>query len=420
MSNYSDFYGIFTYRDPLLYFKIENFDWWQHRDWAVRRDPFLKKFIHGLNTAIFQEKPIFIPDILESDTKIESPEGDEDVKGDDLSKSNKNNLLKEIDESKLTLWNDDNKNVLLDWNKENWDDFMIKMYDSARTHKWCIVLLYDEAPYWYVFTRREIKEIEYDEDDVPIRAHAMWSKTVPIPTSFQQHDIWINLLESKSEKLNEEGNNTGMGLFVNWGHDIDENVDGNDLESVWPLSVYLRYILFDILCNSARSSGFFWAKLGGGDNKDVEAKLMDAFENCSSSHVFAASKNLVEELQAMYAANPEFSVTAMDKVMKIFSGATGLPYLFYNSTDDESGWYKDNSSEMRQINNKKREVFSRLKHYILKLVEMRWGIVCDDVFPNIPEPEVNDMPFDDDIIDKRTPDNNTGIEKEIRKLRLQK
>jgi len=405
MSNFSDFYGLFTYRDPLLYFKIENLDWWMHRDWAVRRDPFLKKFINALDIAIFEEKPIFIPDILESDTEVESPE---DEGGEN-----------EVDTDNLRLWKDEDKDILLDWNKENWDDLMVKLYDSARTHKWCIVVLYDKPPYWYVFTYREILEIEYDEDDVPIRAHAMWAKRVPIPTTFYQHDIWINLLEKNTDKLNEDGNNTGMGLFVNWGHDIDEEIDGNDLESVWALSVYLRYILFDILCNSARSSGFFWAKLGGGDTKDIEAKLMDAFENCSSSHVFAADKNLVEDLKAMYAANPGFSVEAMDKVTKIFSAATGLPYLFFNSVNDESGWWKENSSEMRQINNKKREVFGQLKYYILKLVEMRWGIVCDDVFPNIPEPEINNESFDDDIIEKRTPEDK-GVEKELRKTRLQK
>ena len=410
MSNYSDFYGQYTYRDPLLFYKIENLDWWMHRDWSVRRDPFLKKFINGLDIAIFQEKPIFIPDILESDTEVESPEDSDTPVEKEVS---------EIDENKLTLWNDDDKDILLDWNKENWDDFMVKMYDSARTHKWCIVVLYDEAPYWYVFTYREIMEIEYDENDNPIRAHAMWSKVTPLPTTFRQHDIWINLLEKDTDKLNEDGDNTGMGLFVNWGHDIDENVDGNDLESVWAAIVYLRHILFDILCNSARSSGFFWAKLGGGDTKDTEAKLMDAFENASASHIFAASKTLVEELKAMYAANPEFSIEAMDKVMKIFSGATGLPYLFFNSVDDESGWFKENSSEMRQINNKKREVFSQLKFYILKLVEMRWGIVCDDVFPNIPEPEIKDQSFDDDIIDKRTP-GSIGVEKELRRTRLRK
>ena len=50
---------------------------------------------------------------------------------------------------------------------------------------------------------------------------------------------------------------------------------------------------------------------------------------------------------------------------------------------------------------------------------MRWGIVCEDVFPNIPEPEVSEEGFDDDIIDKRTPDSG-GVGKQIKKLRLQK
>ena len=408
--SYSDYYGILTYQDPLLAYKIENFDYWQHRDWVVKRDPFVKKFINGLDCLMFQELLIFVPDILETDTE-QDPQLPEDGESEDEIKD-----VKEVDEVRLEPW--EGENILLDWNKERWDDLLIKMYDSARTHKWCVLCLYDEPPYWFVFTRREIIEIEYDTNDNPIRVHAMWSKRLPLATTVIYHDIWINLLENKAELKTDAGTNTGMGLFVNWGHDIDENIDGSDLEHVWSLAVELRYIRFDILCNSARSSGFFHVVLGRADDKtEIERKIQEAFELAGNSKVFAADRQTVEEITAQYAKNPEFSIEAMDKIMKIFGGATNLPYLFYNSEKDTAGVFEENSSEMMQINTKKREIFSKLKHYVLKLVEMRWGVICEDVFLNIPKLE-NEV-GEDEIIDNRTPgDNRTASE--IKKLRLQK
>jgi len=403
--SYSDFYGVLTYKDPLILYKVENFDWWQHRDWAVRRDPFLKKFINVLDRLMFQEKLIFIPDILEADTSIESPDDDN---------PNPDSNPPEPEEVRLEPWN--GENILLDWNKEKWDDFLVKLYDCARTHKWCIPVLYDEAPYWQVFTYREIMEIEYDENDVPIRAHAMWAKQLPLSTTFIQHDKWINLTEDKTELKNENGDNTGMGLFVNWGHDIDKEIDGNDLEGVWALGIALRYIMYDVLCNSARSSGFFYVKLGSADDKvEMERKLNEAFELAGNSKMFCADEQSVKDIVAMYATNPEFSVLAMDKIMKIFAGATSLPYLFYNGEKDISGVFVETASEMIQINDKKREVFSQLKDYVLKLVEMRWGVICEDVYLNIPEVNMEE----EDVIESRTPEDR-GVESEIKKMRLQK
>jgi len=312
------------------------------------------------------------------------------------------------------LWT--GENILLDWNKEKYDDFLVKIYDCARGHKWCIPVLYDGPPYWYVFTEREIVEIVYDENDIPIKAHAMWTKMLPLASKINVHDEWINLLEEDAEKMKEDGTNTGMGLFINWGHDMDKHIDSNDLESVWALSIALRYIMYDILCNSARSSGFFYVKLGSADDKgEMESKLQEAFELAGTSKMFCADEQSVKDITAMYATNPEFSVVAMDKIMKIFAGATSLPYLFYNGEKDISGVFVETASEMIQINDKKREIFSQLKDYVLKLVEMRWGVICEDVYLNIPEVNMEE----EDVIDSRTPEDR-GVESEIKKMRLQK
>ena len=398
MTTYSDEFNVFTYQDYLIFYKIENFNWWIHRDIAVRKDFFLKRYVNGLDTLIFEEKPIFVPDILETNKDMENPkpmtnEGDENVDPELIQPE------KDVGELSLEPWN--GINILKDWNLENWDDLMVKLYDAPRTHKWCIILLYDAPPYWQVFTYREIEEIIYDENDVPIKAHAIWSKHLPLAHKFNQHDIWINLAEEGAELKKEDGTNTGMGLFVNWGHDMEEDIDSNDLESVWSLSVFLRYILNDILSNSAKSSGFYWAMYGGAITPALREDIKDAFENCGTNHMIGATEQTIKQIQAMFPINPEFSILAMDKVMKIFGGATGLPYLFFNSEKDVGGIFEENSSAMAQVNAKKREIFSKLKYYVLKLVEMRWGIVCDDVFPNIPEVAEEDEAYNEYIIESR-------------------
>ena len=402
MTSYSEYFSVYTYRDPLLYFKVESYDNWTHRALAVRKDFLLKKFINGLDVSLFQENPIFVPDILGSDTSVDAPNGEESEPKEEI-------------ELKLQPWG--SENVLKDWNRENWKDLCISLWDAARTHKWTIVQLYNDYPWWRVFTYREVFEIVYDDNDVPIKAHCMWSKQLPRAHVYNYHDEWINLVEANELELNKEGDINSLGLFINWGHDIDERITGNDLESVWSLSVYLRYILRDIISNSAKSSGFYHVTYGSGITDAVKDDIVDAFEMCGSSHIIGATEQTIMRIEAMFPKNPEFSVMAMDKVMKIFSGATDLPYLFYNGEKDTGGVFEENSSALAQINDKKRQVFGQLKRYLLKLVEMRWGIKCDDVFANIPEQEEEN--FEEDVIEKRSSPGNGGVESELKKMRLQ-
>ena len=403
MTDYSDFFNIYTYRDPLIYFKVETYGSWLHRELAVRKDFLLKNFINGLNVKMFQENPIFEPDILHSD------DGDEDSSDPEGVNA----------EPELTLkptFTD--KSILNDWNRENWKDLCIRLWDAARTHKWCIVQLYNDYPWWRVFTYREVHELIYNENDVPIKAHCMWAKQLPVAANFNYHDETINLVEANAESLNKEGEVNSLGLFVNWGHDIDERINGNDLEHVWSLSVQLRYILNDIINNSAKSSGFYWVMWGSGVSDSIKADIVNAFEMCGTSHMIGATEQAIAKIEAMFPKNPEFSIEAMDKVMKIFSGATGLPYLFYNGEKDTSGVFEENSSAKAQVNDKKREVFGQLKRYLLKLVEMRWGITCEDVFLNIAEEE--EESYEEDVINKKGSSSVDSTGSELKKLRLQK
>ena len=283
MTSLSEYFAVYTYRDPLLYFKVESYNNWTHRALAARKDFFLKKFINGLDVDIFQENPIFVPDILGADTSVESPDETGSAPNDE----------KEI-ELKLEPW--DNEDILADWNRENWKALCISLWDAARTHKWTIVQLYNTYPWWRVFTYREVFEIVYDDNDIPIKAHCMWSKQLPQAHVYNYHDEWINLVEANSEELDKDGEINSLGLFINWDHDIDERINGNDLESVWSLSVYLRYILRDIISNSAKSSGFYHVTYGSGVSDAVKDDIVDAFEMCGSSHIIGASEQTIMKM----------------------------------------------------------------------------------------------------------------------------
>ena len=69
------------------------------------------------------------------------------------------------------------------------------------------------------------------------------------------------------------------------------------------------------------------------------------------------------------------------------------------------------------MNDKKREVFGQLKRYLLKLVEMRWGITCEDVFLNIAEEEEEN--YEEDVIDKKGSSSADSTGSELKKMRLQ-
>ena len=162
MPTYSDYFGVLTYIDPLIYFKPESHSNWAHREMSLKRDPFLKKYVCQLDAEIFQELPIFEPDILGSAGDEEEPEQTE---------------LSLVNVSKRK--NEENKDVIKDWENEQYTALFTRMFDAARTHKWCIVQLYDDVPYWRVFTYREVKQIRYDGNDVPISADIVWAKQLP-------------------------------------------------------------------------------------------------------------------------------------------------------------------------------------------------------------------------------------------------
>ena len=394
--NIAEYFGVLTYFDPLIFGKYENYNDPRHREFVVRRDNFMHKYICDLDANILQELPIFVPDILGS--KEEMDEGE--VKPDESIENE--SIATEKDE-----------NVVEEWMHEKWSQLLVKVFDAVRTHKWCIVSLYNQPPYWRVFTYREVLEIAYDPiTEEPVSAKIQWKKRLPLSKVYLTHKETINFVREKSGELNADGNYKGLACFISWGTDIDEYNETGDLEDKWTLAVYMRYAMLDIVNNSSKSSGFFYLKYLSTLSDAEKAGIEASFEKANTRNMVGISNTLVEDVKAMYMPNPDFPILALDKMLKVYSGACGMPLLYFNG-EKESGSLFDQSSEEPVINRKKREIFGHFKQAILKLVEIRWGIKCEDVFPNIEEEE--EETFVEEEVEPKLGDDKTDNKKEDKK-----
>lgn len=370
---------------------------WIHREVSVKKDTFLHKYVYDLDGDIFQELPIFEPDILGSSGGAAKPPD------------------KEIETRSLSL--EKNETILQEWIHEGYSALFKRMFDAARTHRWCIVQQYNKHPYWRVFTYREVQEIKYNKFDQPVSAKVAWAKQLPRATTYEYHEETLNFDIEKARDFDDKGKAIGKAVMVNFGSDLDERIEGTDIEDKWSLDVYMRYIILDIINNSAKSSGFYWLMFGSQITDSKKAELEAIMARVNTSNAVGATENIIAGIEAMFMKNPEFPIEALDKILKLFSGACDMPLLYFNGEKEGGSIFEENSGAMAQVNRKMRKIFGKFKKYILLLVEMRWGVKCDDVFPNIEEEE--EEQYEEDIIEKRGGTPGNGAAKELKKIRLQ-
>ena len=353
MTAYDSYHGIYTYKNPLIYFKIENFDNWQHREISLLKDHLVKTYITKLDEECFEELPIFEPDI------------------EDLIKK--------------------------EWRLEKYSDLFINMMDLARIHRWCIITLYDEYPYWRVFGPREVDSIEYD-GVTPISAKVRWFKSLPL--NQQEFDYVEEIVF---------GDNS-PSLFVIFGKPIGKHIGESDLEYLWTLLIELRYINEDIVRNSAKSSGFYFIKMGAMADADDENDMETAMGKANYGNAVAAKFTKIEEIQDIHPQNAEFAISAKVRLMKDLAGACRLPLSFFNSETEKAGLATESrSAEEALVNKKKKYIFSQFKTPIMEIIYKRWGLNLTDVYPFIEE--VEEILEDNDIEKEEGNDNKDNNKK---------
>ena len=363
ISNLTDVYGVFAYKDPLLDNAIENFLNWRHREVAIQQDPIAKIYICKLDQEILVERPVFTPDIFGGGSEDTSEEGaDTALEG----------VVSPAEDSTA-------EDVSEEWETERWDNLLLKMFDMARTHAFCVVQLYDRKPYWRVFTDREIQEIQYDKNDNPIGCKVEWTKQMHLSTKLRFHKETLRFFDETRT------NNDGTALLVPFGDPIGQNIGEYDLHHLWSLIVWLRYINLDIVNNSAKSSGFYHLKYGDALTSSERDNLVNAMDIAGGMRAVGAKESALAEIIAMYPPNSQFSIEAAEALMLLVAGASRLPLSFYRGERESGGMNSGMAGfvDEGKVTEKKKQVFKSFTTYIKKLVEMRWGIVIEDVVPYI-------------------------------------
>jgi hypothetical protein len=366
-----DKYGVYIYKNPLIYFNIETFSNWRHREATVQKDPMANAYIQRLDEEIMSEYPTFTPDILGS----KKPE------------KKTNPLTGEETEEES---GEEDKELKREWIEEGFTDLIITMMNAARTHKWCIVKLYDRAPFWRVFTYREITKILYDKYDNPVSARAEWEPTLPLHQEGpREHKETI--VFNRDDNTMEES-----GLFVTFGNPVGKHMGMSDLEPIWDLLVYIRYQMLDIVNNSAKTSGFYHIIYGDAIKPAQKTALKNAFDYTGAGQAIGAKERILKDIKFHTPDHPEFTVEAMNESLKLLAGATRLPFSFYMGEKEGGGVFQEGFSDESKINKKKLYVFGQFKKYIIQLVRMRWGKEVEEVIPFIKEEIEQDQQFEQD------------------------
>jgi len=398
MTNYSsliDSYGVYSYKDDLIYYKVENFRSWRHRELAVQKDWLLNAYIKELDKEIFTERPIFTPDIFggKGTDQGESEDMDEPINTtEEASNSNQNNAIEPTPET---------EDVSEDWDLERWDHLLLKMFDTPRTHSFCVVDLYNAPPYWRVYSEREIDKIEYDTNGAPIGCHVTWTLELP-----KSQGIFINFNEDLKFFKRDADNNDGTALFVPYGLPKGNRLGEYDIENVWSLDIDLRYISLDITNNSAKTSGFFHLVFGDALKSGDKTLIVNAMDIIGTNRAIGAKESALKEIRAIHPEQCAFSIDALVTKLKLFASTTRLPLTFYLGEKETGGVFTEGFTDEAKINKKKKYIFGQFKPYIKDLIRMRWGIELEDVEVYIEEQETESFEFgeeekDEDKEDKK-------------------
>lgn len=365
----SDSYGQWTYNDDLIYFAVENHDNWQDRELALKKDHFIKIYIKRLDEEIFAEKPICKPDIFGMQEKNK-----------DLKLMNGETIIE--DETVEAM------DISEEWELEKWTDLFIKIMNKARIHSKSVVQLYDGPPYWRVFSDREITKIEYDENDIPISCDVEWSRELPHSDKYRTFKETCVFYDPTKE------NNDDAALLVPFGiPESDDRLGEYDLEDKWTLDIALRYATLAVINNSSKTSGFYWCKYGEAISPETKALLDKAFDMAGSSSGIGAKGSQLDTVTAMFPQNPEFTILAVAEFIRRFASACRLPSEYFRSEAEKGGgfWGEQGATEDIRVNKKKLHLFGTFKNAFMTLIQMRWGIILDDIQPYILEAEQDEI-----------------------------
>jgi hypothetical protein len=385
INNIVDYYGAFTYKDPLIWFQAENIESWQHRQFRMDKDAYIKTYIHKLDCEIFSDKPKFTPNIFGQQVEDVEAQQDNTIQ-DDANPINIDAQQLQPDTSQVDATIPPQEapttDVTDDWETEKWNKLFIEMFDKCRGHRFCVIDLYQEPPFWKVYYEREIKEIYYDEYDNPIGCHVEWGRNLVLADEYEWFEEDLTFYNPNNES------NDGTALLVCFGNSQNGKLGELDLEDVWTTAIYINYIDLEIKNNSKQ---FLHVKYGDALNSDNKQSLINTFDVAGSTHSIGAKETALKEIIPIAMAKPEYCIEAKQEMLQKFAATCRLPLMYFRSESDLSKAFGMSGQDDIRVTKKKLFLFGEFFPYIKTLIKMRWDIDIDAGEPYSPESEMETL-----------------------------
>jgi len=392
-SSVVDHYGVESYKDPLIWFSAEDFEAWQHRQFRMDKDPYIKTYIHKLDCEIFFDKPKFTPDIFggkeeegNEDESFPAEESTLEVDAQELDSQPDLEMPPQDDVSQEEGQDEEapsiEADVSEDWDNERWSKLLIEMADKCRGHRFCVVDMYEEPPYWKVYYEREIKEMYYDDNENPTGCKVEWGRNLVLADEYEWFEEELTFYNPNNE------DNDQTALLVCFGNEKNGKLGENDLEDIWTTAIYMNYIDLDIKNNAKM---FYHLVYGDALSSDNKQALVNTFDIAGSSHGIGAKKGALEEIRGIAPAKPEYCIAAKQEMLQKFAAACRMPLMYFRSESDLSKAFGMSGQDDARVTKKKLAIFGEFFPYIKTLIKMRWNIDVESGEPYTPETEQEEI-----------------------------
>jgi len=330
MINNESHYAIYannSYRDPLEVYDLTEYTNPSHRDFNLRGDPVFQAYINEIDKKIFSELPLF---------------------------------------------NIDFTPFLDEWNLESFSSLFTAIADNARMQDFIIVQLYEDDPYWRIFTPDNVKELNKDAKGNYTGAKVVWyeldspiiSKGI---TNMYEQDLIIGDEYSCWIFSFNSGKHTGKIGYA----DISQ--------ALWTLVIMLRKIRTQLDLASAKPEFKQFVFGQEANSEDINAIVKEA-DYLNISNAIGAKKGILDEIRTISITNGQFMLNALTSKYKEIALVTNLPASFFMGEREAGAGNAGNNvtADSVEVERKKESIFDKIKPLLIKIVNARWGLMVTD------------------------------------------
>ena len=341
---YSASYSYYTFRPQLISESLHDRTSDYHVRMVSKLDPVAFGIIQNVAQFLTSENPQFFS--KEKEAALPQVPGEPQIEGAPEQQA----------EMEIPDWgNFDDNNLLKDCLRE------------ARLFAYCIVSLFDEEPFYRIYSGEHIASVKCNAIGKPIEADVIYPN--PIPKVKSGGAIRLTL------KIDDVNN------FWIYNEKKYEGISA--LSAIWDDITYMRYSIDNMAFHDMRlGSGSIFIETDP-DYQPTEAEVAQFRSNMDYLSSKYVNPLLPGQHLAPLVAGPTNFPEHIKLHMQRIVAATGFPERFF--TGEATGTLSTSDEDSNRVQTRLRQIYSNFKYFIKKYVKARYGLEVYDVQPVIGE-----------------------------------